>query len=232
MLTIVVSANEHREVKLALGKMALEDNLPYDFKLFTARGVVPRERKVFPSDFLASIYDGRMSRECAAMREDSQYPGVILEGQACYTTDGHLRNGRIVTNFTRASLRNLIRSIEYVEGCVVEWSSDIGDTVDILIETQTWFDKVNHNSLRTRQPIQTDWLRPTYQERYLYWLQGLPTISISRAKKIAEVYPSPMSLLRAIVANGEFSQKALTTVPGIGKGIAGTIAKFVSGDSK
>ena len=218
--TIIVSPNERLEVKEALGEMGLESPIPFDFLMFTSRGKVARERKVFPDDFLASVSDGRFSKECAAMREVSQFPGVILEGDPIYTKEGFLLVGRRPSRWTKKAVRNLIRSLEYAEGCLVEWSSDILGTIELLKETYDYFNKDRHTSLRTRPGLQSNWLTPTGGERLVFFYQGLPGISVVRATKLADVFPSPDKLFQATEAD-------ITTIPGLGKKLAGGIVRFL-----
>ena len=228
MITILVSPNEDSKVKQALGEMGFEFPIPYDFQLFTNNGIISRERKVYPEDLISSIGDGRLGRECAAMRERSQFPGVILEGRAHFTKEGYLKVGSRSTRWSRQGLHNILRSIKYVEGCDIDFTDDISDTVECLRETQSYFDNTDHSSLRTRPRFQSNWLVPTYEERYIYWLQGYPTVSVHRAQAIAQVYPNPMAFLGAVFGDlGQPSIDSLLKVSGIAKGVGGAIIRFL-----
>lgn len=225
-ITILVSPNEREPVKSALGELGLEYPLPYDFQLFTTRGIVAVERKFFPDDLLASVRDGRLARECAAMRQNAPFRFVIIEGRGRYTRDGKLRVGRRKkpSAWTRAGVRNLTRSIRFVEGADIEYSDNIVDTVGILKELQRYFDNPTHVGLRTRPGFESDWPIPTYQERFIYWLQGCgPGISIIRARALANHFKNPMELMVASVED-------LTEVSGIGKKLAPVIYNFLRGE--
>ena len=219
MRTIIVSSNERKPVKKALGEY-LESDLPFDFLAYTQRGPIVAERKRFPGDFIASVQDGRFAKECAAMREASQWPHIIKEGRGTYTKDGYLRSGPRILNWTRKSVRNMVRSLELVEGCRVEETRSIRDTADRLHEIADYFDAQHHGSFRARTRLVSDWPAPTYQERYRYWLMGLPEISAVRADKLAAKFTCPMAICIA-------SEESLMEVPGIGKYIAGRIYSFL-----
>lgn len=226
-----MSPNEDIELKQALGEFGFEAPIPFDFQLVTNRGIVARERKVFPSDFLASIGDGRLARECASMRDVSQFPGVILEGKPFYSREGFLRDGKRDTRWTKVAIDNILRSIKYVEGCDIDWTDSIQDTVNCLRETQEYFDKAKHLSLRMRPRIESDWWLPSYEERYIYFLQGLPGIKVNRARAIAKVYSSPTALLSAIydIELSETQIDKLVGIHGIGKSLATRITTFLTG---
>ncbi len=228
-MIILVSPNE-RDVRIELDRrgIGMEANLPFDFKLLTNRGAVTLERKKFPSDFIASIQDGRLSKECAAMRhENSQFRFVIVEGRVwdrkIYSSDGRLLQGVIPTRWTRKGIRNFIRSLRFVEGCDIEVTDSIEDTVDCMVELQEYFDNPQHISLRARPKFESDWFSPLYEERFLFWLQGCgPGISAIRAKKIAEIYHNPIEVFSASI---EDFQK----VKGIGKATSTSLYNFLKG---
>jgi len=211
----------HR-MKKAMGEMAIAANIPYDFQLYPTRFMVAAERKRMPSDLIASVQDGRLARECAAMREDAEYRVLLCEGRCHYTADGHLKMGGVDSRWTRTAIRNLLRSVRYVEGVDVEFTDSIPDTVAALVELHNYFDQPQHTSIRSRQRIESDWPYPTYQERYIYWLQGLPHINIRRARSIAAAYDTPAAVVAAAI-DGSLHVK------GIGRITAQAISRFLQG---
>lgn len=223
----LVSANERAEVKKALGDDGISVDLPFDFLLFTERGAIAAERKAVPGDLLASVTDGRLARECAAMREEAQYRFLIHEGRILYTPDGYVKDGHIQRRWTRTGVRNLLRSIRFVEGADIEFSDNIEDTINVLREIHGYFNN-EHGSYRARPRLESNWPVTLYEERYMYWLQGLPTteygrgIGPSRAKRVAQVFPNPSSLFSASV-------EGIVTVSGIGERTAKGIWEFLHG---
>ena len=200
MTTIFVSPNERRAIKKLIGDDGVEMVMPHDFKLYTRAGIVAGERKRFPSDFLASITDGRMSKECAAMRY-APFRVLFAEGRGTYNEWGMLMNGRMATRWTRGGIRNLLRSLRYVEGVDVEFTRNMAETVQCLHELQVYFDATNHVSMRRRAGFSPDFMYKTEHERYLHWLQGLPEIGYRRAVALAEVYHCPVDLFAATASD-------------------------------
>ena len=183
---------------------------------------MPAERKLFPEDLLASVRDGRLARECAAMRQASPYRVVIVERQGSYTIDNHLRIKGRPSDWTKAGVRNLLGSIRYVEGCDIEFSDDILDTIEVLKEIQRYFDEEKHLSLRIRSKFESNWVIPIYEERLTHFYQGLPGISIILARKLAEKFPNPMSLFSASVED-------IDTITLFGRKRAERIMNFLHG---
>lgn len=190
-----------------------------DFLLSTNRGLVGIQRKKFPGDFLASIQDGRLVKELAQLRE-LEFRIILLEGKPRYTKDGVLLNGRRHSAYTRTGFRNLCRSLQYVEGCYIEWSSNIPDTIAVLKELQGYFDKGLHASLHARHRFESKLFVPSRQERLQFFYQGLPAISVVRSIKLSEVYESPIDLFNAEISD-------LSKIHGIGKNIATGIYNFI-----
>jgi len=196
--SILISSNERKPVMDALGECAVATNLPYDFRFYTKAGVVAAERKHFPNDLLASVTDGRLAKECAAMRH-ADYRVLISEGHGSYDQWGYLKNGKVTTRWTRGGIRNLYRSIRYVEGIDIEFTKNIADTAQCLHEMQNYFDHCdNHISLRVRNNlVSAKFMYRTMTERYLNWLQGLPSVGYKRAMALSEAFTSPCTLFEA-----------------------------------
>ena len=213
---ILVSSNEWHRVKHLMKEDGLSVPLPYDFRLYTDAGVVAAERKKSPGDLLSSVTDGRLARECAAMREEAEYRFLIPEGRIHYTRDGHVLDGKWPSHWTRTGIRNLFRSIRFVEEADVEFSINIPDTIRVLRELQEYFDQKRHGSFRARPGIQKNWPVVTYEERFLYWLQGLPSISRIRAESIANRFANPAEVFSATFEDWmsipRFGEKTVTPI--------------------
>ena len=196
-MQILVSSNEWGRVKHLLKDEGLSVPLGFDFMLLTNAGAVAAERKKSPGDLLASVADGRLARECAAMRDEAEFRFLISEGRIKYTKDGHVQDGKYPSHWTRTGIRNLFRSIRFVEEVDIEYTTNIPDTVRALRELQAYFDEKKHGSLRARASIQKNWPVVTYEERFLYWIQGLPGISRVRAGSIASRFQNPTEVFAA-----------------------------------
>ena len=221
MRTLIVSSNERKSVKREIAKRfeLLEVYLPFDFLLYTRRGPVAAERKKMPSDFIASVTDGRFSKECAAMREQSKWCFIILEGR-CHYRKGQLVVGSKVTNWTEKAVRNLKRSLELVECCHIIETKNTDETSIALEELAEYFDQQKHDSLRSRPGVDSNWPVPLKRERYLYWIQGLPEIQASRAELLAEKFPRPQDLFLA-------SKEDIQQVKGLGHYLSNRVWEFL-----
>ena len=219
--SILISPNERAAVKQAFGDRCVEYPLPYDFKLFTARGTVSAERKTNPDDLIASVTDGRLTKEFAAMREDSDFQLLVLEGKPKFSHDNQLLIGHRLTRWSRDGYRNLLRSIRYVEGIDIEFTANIADTAHSLLSLQLYMDMEKHVGLRARPKLEPSLLFTTQRDRFIYWLQGLPGVSITRAMTISEYLTCPYQVCNS-------TEEQLCSIPGIGPKLARGIHAFLS----
>jgi ERCC4-type nuclease len=219
----MITTNEPKKIKKILSDL-IELPMGYDIKLLTRVGAIGVERKKLPGDLLASIDDGRLGREIVAMREDTVIQVVLLHGKLKYNQDKTVYVGaKRKTHWTEYGINNMLRTIEYVEGCYLEYAKNDTELVTVLQELQDYMDKGKHLSLKGRPGIQKEWIVPTRQERVMYFYQGLPGIRVVRARYIQEKFPNPIDLFGATVQD-------ICKVPGIGKSTATDIYKFIRGE--
>ena len=222
---IVITSNEPGNIK-RLFKNRLEVPMNYDFLVTGKQATVPLERKVIPGDLLASVDDGRLYRELQAMREDSDFYVVILHGRFHYHRDGtlDLQTGSvgIRSRWTKRGIRNLLRTLQYVEGAFIEWADSNAELVTVISELQEYFDQSKHLSMRKRPGLQPDWIIPTYEERVRYFYAGLPSIKASRAKLLQERFSAPVQLFGATL-------EEIMGVRGIGKDLGTRIYNMLHG---
>ena len=198
------------------------DEAGADFMLITNRGIVVLQRKTI-LDLIASVKDGRLAQQLPLMRKSSEFPILLVEGHFRYSRNGQLLNGRGRNRrWTKDGIRNLLRTVKYVELIDVEYSDSLRDTVRIIYQTQKYFDTKQHLSTKGRASISKDWIVPTYQERLIYFYQGLPGLGVARAKVLSEHFKSSIDLHAASV-------KDITAVPGFSKSTATVIYDFLRG---
>ena len=163
--------------------------------------------------------DGRFVRECAAMREQSQWCFVVLEGRPRWKEE-HLMLGDKVSNWTKEAVRKLKLSLCLVEGCHIIETKNIEETATVLEELAEYFDQQRHDSLRSRPGIVSNWPAPLKRERYSYWIQGLPEIKAGRAELLAEKFPRPQDLFLA-------NKEDIRQVKGLGHHLVNRIWEFL-----
>jgi len=223
-VNFLISPTEPKKLRKLVKDIAIEASFceenGADFALFTNQGIVLIQRKTI-SDLVASVDDGRLAMQFSLMREYGDFQVLALEGKPRYRNE-QLLLGRRTGRWTRLGFRNLLRSIYYIEGIYIERTNDIQDTIECLKTLQAYFDADKHSAIHVRPRLNTSWLIPTRQERYLFFLQGLPSIKIVRAMALAEVFKSPLELFGA-------DMQALKSVPGIGDVVAEGIYNFLRG---
>lgn len=222
-MSVIVSPNERSKVKDKIPDK-FEAPIPFDFLIYTEKFKIGLERKRFPKDLLDSLRDGRLARECACIREQCDFGILIVEGKGRYNKSGELMYGNHPSGFTRVGIRNLFRSIRYVEGMDIEFTSSVYETATLLQEVEQYFSN-KHLSTRKRKGIVAELFTPMYQERLLYFYQGLPGVSIGLATEIAKVYPSPISFISA-------GRDKWVKIKGIGQHTADRIHDFLQGVKK
>lgn len=83
--------------------------------------VLAIERKA-PSDFLASIGDGRLKEQIERMHRIAQYVAIIITGKINYAGNGFVKldNKEEPEKWKSVSVRGMLRSIQ-LSGTIIEW---------------------------------------------------------------------------------------------------------------
>lgn len=222
-MTVVITSNEPKRIR-DLFHDKLEMPMGFDMMLFTNAGTLGIERKKVPMDLLNSVTDGRLNREILAMREETQIQILLLHGRMNFYSNGMLKlwGRRPNRNWTKRGVANLLRTVQYIEGIYVEWADTNRELVQTVHDLQTYFDKKDHLSLKSRPRVETNWIVPTRGERVIHFYDGLPGVAAIGAKKLYDKYPSPIQLYEATVED-------LMQVSGIGKVMANSIHNFLRG---
>ena len=228
MSTIIITSNEPKEIK-NLFTDRCEVSLGFDFLLYTNRGEFPIERKQIPEDLIASVRDGRLQRELIAMREISSMVLILLHGKFRFRGENLIMRGQ--RQWTKTGIRNLLRSLQLMEGAIIETAETDQDLVRIVNEWQEYLDAPVHRSIRGRPRIDQDYSVPIRMERIRYFYAGLPTsdgermrsLGIQKAKELQKVFPNPIDLYPATVDQ-------IMSVKGFGKNTAECIYKFLRGE--
>lgn len=178
------------------------------------------QRKRFPDDFLASVFDGRLAREYAMMKE-LDLAVLLLEGKGQWTTDGTLIrpiNGKR-WGWTLTQHRNYLASVQ-LRGIQVHTSQSLRDTASFIHDMCVWSNKPGHQGLDNRPGPRGSggyWGDITNEDYQLHMLQGLPGVSGILARAILDTIGFPFGL--------NVTMEQLMSVPGIGKGKAAKIMK-------
>jgi ERCC4-type nuclease len=179
------------------------------------------QRKQFPGDFLASVFDGRLAIQMAQMKQ-LDHGVLVLEGRQQWTTEGKLvsnaSQGRSRTTWTKDQHRGFLYSVKHM-GAWVEESTSLGDTIHLVSHLADWFNKDQHLSLMGRPgpERQSAWGHITNKDWQRHMVQGLPNVGPTLAGNILRDLGMPFKMT--------VSREELMTVQGIGKKMADKICK-------
>ena len=143
-------------------------------------------------DFLASLNDGRLSKDLAKTEED-EFRYLIFEGEPKYDKEGFLlrpwrsRRGKVFpkpTRFKREHLMKMLFSVRYTHGVEVLHTKDLNDTILTIQMLAEYLSKETHLGFLQRPKIRGEWGIPSGEERKLNFLQGLPGVGVKIAKGI------------------------------------------------
>jgi DNA excision repair protein ERCC-4 len=205
-MTTWISPTEPRALR-ALGTTSL---LPERFGcdvLFTSpnHGFVGIQRKEL-ADFLASVQDGRLSKELSQMNNVG-LPCLIMETTPRWTLDGYLFDN--YKNWTRSQHRNLLLSIQD-KGVRVMHTADLAETIEAVADLRAWAAKSRHDSLSRRPKARGSWGKAGHKDFACHLLQSFDGIGPEQARRLVEHFGgAPL--------NWTVTEKDLLAVPGMGK---------------
>jgi ERCC4-type nuclease len=218
---ILISPSEPAELReaLAAASSPLCEEKGADILAPTGKGLLGIQRKEVPSDFLASLEDGRLAKELPLLSRGVDFPVLLLEGVLIYDTDDCLRVGGRPTRYKRLAIRRLLRSVFCSHGIYVEHSVGLSETPTVVKELIDYFGH-DHTSLLTRPKLHGLWGKPTANEQICYFYQGVPGIGVVLAQSLARIFPRPVDLVVA-------SLDDLKAIPQVGNQRAGRVYRFL-----
>lgn len=136
------------------------------------------ERKT-PDDLLASIKDGRLFQQAAAMRKQSEWAYLIVTGVMGYSKDGFVMTAHRATGWRWNDVQGALLTVQ-----------DLGVSVITCLGDEQYEDTVVRLAYRKREPEKS--LAPRTQGRVLSMaeqiLTSLPGIGLERAQTILAEY--------------------------------------------
>jgi ERCC4-type nuclease len=167
------------------------------------------ERKT-AQDLLASIADGRLFDQVAAMRAMSDWCYVAIQGEITCDHDGRAVLDRGVTNWRWNAIQGALQTAQEA-GAVVIYLPDDRHEFERFIIRLAERDRGKMRAGALRQP---DLLHPG-----MVALTGLPGIGLDRAKTLLETFSSAAWALDFLTDENWQSEK----VSGFGNGIKGQV---------
>lgn len=182
------------------------------------------QRKRFPDDFLASVFDGRLNREYVQMK-GLDLAILLLEGKGHWTTEGRLIrpvNGKRWA-WTEAQHRSYLASVQ-LRGIQVHTSHSLRDTAAFIDTMRMWSDKTHHHGLETRPGPKGSggyWGDVKVRDEQIHVLKGFQGIGPKQANAILDTVGFPLML--------SVSEEELLSVPRIGKGKIANMKRVING---
>jgi len=164
------------------------------------------QRKQFPGDFLASVYDGRLAKEIGQMAS-LDFRFLILEGFGEWTDEGDLIDRR---KFTRSQMYGLIATFSTEHDVTVLRVRNMAETAAAVRALEAWSKKTKHVSMSRRPKPKGAWGTPDNRDWALHLLQSFTGIGPIQAAAIFDHFEGvPLSWTVSVVEVME--------VDGIGK---------------
>lgn len=170
----------------ALGKVSSQPELHGVDVLWYAHGQRWGVQRKEVKDLIASLEDGRLTRERAMMgRVD--HAVLMIEGRMQWTGDGMLMGGKSTGGFGRDYRYSEIMGRVWgmaAEGVWIVQTGGLEETCRAVEVLEKWSRKDKHQSLRSREPLVSTWGRPRSREFAIYMLTGLPGVGPEIAERI------------------------------------------------
>lgn len=188
------------------------------------RGVQRKE----VSDFLASLDDGRLSRELSQMTNMVHMPIVLIEGAVNF--NGSARDSVMMTSgfgrareVTREGWHKRLLSI-MDRGVFVHSSTNMTDSAHVIGAYWWWSQSTQHSTGTTRPGPAGDWGQVTNRDWQAHLLQGLDGVGPKLAEQILDhLGYCPLQVVA--------TRQQLLEVPGIGPKLATRILRVNGGSN-
>lgn len=131
-------------------------------------------------DFVASIIDGRLSKEVGQMAQMDGIRALMLEGKMMWSGDG-MWMGPV--RWDRFRHRQAIFTLESNGIWVIETAS-LADTAEAIEELQRWTQKPKHQFAAVRAKATGQWGNATSREFGLHVLMSFPGVGREMAERI------------------------------------------------
>lgn len=167
------------------------------------------ERKT-AQDFIQSIIDGRLFKQCQRLNRQSFVPFMLLEGD--------IFDPITMKNMSQEAIKGALIAVSINWRIPILFSKNKQNTVEILMtcSRQTIINK----------PLYRAGYRPRKLEsQKLYFLQGIPKVGAELAKRMLQHFGNLDQIMSA-------SESELKKVQGIGREKASHIRQFIHGGNK
>ena len=216
---MLVSPTEPAQFR-ALGKTSLvPESYGCDFLTTSSEfGLVGIQRKEL-SDFVASVKDGRLSKELGQMKRLG-LSLLVLEGRPTWTNDGLLT--QTSTQWSVSQHLGVMWSIQ-LSGCWISYTTTAQETSTLISAFMRWTSKPRHIALESRAgPVKDEWGKAGNREWAMHLLQGFKGIGPVQAAAIFDHFGGVPLVWTAGLLD-------FVEIPGIGEKRARALIEAVEG---
>jgi ERCC4-type nuclease len=187
---------ELKEKQLHIGDYLLSDRMAVERKTVT--------------DLVNSIMDGRLFRQLYELRQEFEFPILIIEGKDLFTD----------TKIHPSAIRGAIASIVSA-GTQMIWTKNEAETSEMLyfLAKREQIKEKKSISLRGKKKFLSE------NEMQEFLVSGIPKISTQKARSLLKHFGSPSAIFTA-------KEDELCEVNGIGKGLAKNIRSLLETEYK
>lgn len=210
---MLVSPAEPEKLRRGFQVSSLPERWGCDFVFFAHGTKVGVQRKAIP-DLIASVHDGRLAREVAMMDGQIDVKVLIVEGTVKWSNDGEMMGNGYGVQWNKRQFRGVLWSCR-AKGLWIEYTADVGETLETLAWLEAWFSKGKHQTLDRRPGPTSLWGKPTHVDYAKHLVMGLPSVGPELAARIVDRFGIPFTW--------KITRDDLVKVEGIGKKKAETI---------
>lgn len=172
-------------------------------------------------DFLASVDDGRLTREIAQMKAGVLHPLLAFEGRIQLSTSGQVLTRGRGPNVEWERLMKQFLTLAH-HGVQVMYTNSATDTARLIMVAYWWSQSPDHGTGTNRPKPSNDWGKLTNRDFQIHMLMGLDGIGRKTADDI-------ITTLGRCPITVDATVDELMTVPGIGKLTARKIVESING---
>jgi len=213
---IYVSPSEPGSLRSLFTTSSHTEKFGVDILWSCSKGLVGIQRKT-PEDLIASLRDGRISRQ-TALSENLYVRAVFIEGYPTFTISGQMIHSFV--NFTKNQWTGAIFSL-HASGWWVIQCRDRADLIDHIERLFAYTEKTRHGSTKARKgPKRDSWRRISNTNWGVHILTSIPGIGAGTAEAILQKFGR-------VPLAWDASRPQLQAIKGIGPKTIEEMSRFI-----
>lgn len=170
-------------------------------------------------DFIASVHDGRLSKEVAQMSASLATRLLVIEGQPKWSLDGELLGQGFGKPWTLKAHNAYLWSVQ-ARGVWVSSTLNLAGTIELAVRFEEWVRKGKHRSLDVRPGPGNTWGRVTNRDYQRHLVMGVEGYGPELADAVIDALGMPFKLcvteeqLKGVAGVGPKKAKAMVRALG------------------